>query len=321
MKLGEFYKEIVNIGIDADPRGKKEIKRILGEQKKKYDSLSKRDKEFFDKDALWNPFSDSRIATGKLDTQIKKIIVGIDIDTSELLLVDNINKSGEKIDLVMSHHPLGQALACFYEVMDLQVDVFNQKGVSLGTAEKLLMNRKSQVARSVSAANCSKAQDAARLLGINLMNAHTPADNLAYKCLEDLFNKKKPANLKNIIDLLLELPEYRDAALKGNPPQIINGNPNSRVKNIHYEFTGGTEGPKEIYKSLSAAGIDTIVAMHLSEQHFKAAQEAHLNVVMAGHIASDNVGLNSLLDKLQKKFSFEVLCCSGFVRAKTSKRK
>jgi putative NIF3 family GTP cyclohydrolase 1 type 2 len=314
MKLEEFYKEIIRIGIDADPRCRKDINRLLKEQEDKYAGLNKRDKDFFDKDNLWNPFADSRIVSGSPAAKIKKVLVGIDIDTAELLLAYNLNKEGAKIDLVMSHHPLGGSLVSFYEVMDLQIDLFNQKGVSISTAEKLLAERKSQVARRVSAANFSKTQDAAKLLGLNLMNAHTPADNLAYRCLEDRFKKKKPRVLKDILDSLLEIPEYRHSAVSGNPPQIIHGSPDSRVQNIHYEFTGGTEGPKEIYQSLSAAGVDTIVAMHLSEEHFKAAKQAHINVVMAGHIASDNVGLNRLLDRLEKKFSFEVMCCSGFVR-------
>lgn len=319
MKLSELHKEIVKIGISADPRSKKEINRKLKKNDEKYRKLNKEDKELFDRETLWNPFSDSRIAYGNPNEKIKKIMVGIDIDTAELLLADTLNKKGANIDLVLAHHPTGEALSSFYEVMDLQSDIFNQKGISMGAAEQLLYARKAEISRKVSAANFSKAQDAAKLLGLSFMNAHTPADNLAYRTLESEVKNKRPVTLQALIDTLMGIPEYRDSASRGCPPQILHGTPGARVKNIHYEFTGGTEGPIEIYKRLSQSGVDTIVAMHLSERHFQAAKEAHLNIVMAGHISSDTVGLNALLDKLQKKFTFEVVECSGFRRIKRKK--
>ena len=54
--------------------------------------------------------------------------------------------------------------------------------------------------------------------------------------------------------------------------------------------------------------------MHLSEEHFKKAKEERMNVIIAGHIASDNVGLNILLDSLEKKGKLKILTCSGFRR-------
>ena len=79
-------------------------------------------------------------------------------------------------------------------------------------------------------------------------------------------------------------------------------------------MTGGTEGPKRIFPRLSQAGVGTIVAMHLSEEHFKHAKTELINVVIAGHIASDTLGLNLLLDKLMKKENMRIIPCSGFVR-------
>ncbi|MFC1599230.1 Nif3-like dinuclear metal center hexameric protein [Candidatus Omnitrophota bacterium] len=225
-----------------------------------------------------------------------------------------LNKRGESIDLVLSHHPVGRAYATFYEVMDLQIDVLNKQGISLAMAEKMLLSRKSEVERRVSAVNTAQVKDAAELLKLNLMCAHTPADNLAYKFLEQAFAKSKPRTLGEIIDALLKVSEYKEYAREGCPPRIISGSRDSRVKRLHYEFTGGTQGPKHIYEKLSNAGVDTIIAMHLSEEHFQLAKKANLNIVLAGHIASDNLGINSLIDNLQKKFKFKVLSCSGFRR-------
>ena len=81
-------------------------------------------------------------------------------------------------------------------------------------------------------------------------------------------------------------------------------------------MTGGTEGPKKIYPRLSQAGVGTIVGMHMSEDHFRYAKDEHINVVIAGHIASDTLGMNLLLDEIEKAGRLNIISCSGFVRIK-----
>jgi putative NIF3 family GTP cyclohydrolase 1 type 2 len=56
--------------------------------------------------------------------------------------------------------------------------------------------------------------------------------------------------------------------------------------------------------------------MHLSENHYEKIKAEHINVVNAGHMASDNLGMNLLLDKLEKKADIEIIPCSGFRRVK-----
>ena len=56
--------------------------------------------------------------------------------------------------------------------------------------------------------------------------------------------------------------------------------------------------------------------MHLSEEHFKHAKGEHINVIIAGHIASDALGLNLLLDSVEAREKLRIIPCSGFVRIK-----
>jgi putative NIF3 family GTP cyclohydrolase 1 type 2 len=79
-------------------------------------------------------------------------------------------------------------------------------------------------------------------------------------------------------------------------------------------MTGGTEGSKQAFKSLAGKGVRTLVSMHLSEEHFRKVKESDLNVVVTGHISSDTLGLNLLLDGIEKKERLEVVNCSGFRR-------
>ncbi len=314
MKLKNLYQEVIKKGIEADIRSRKEIEALLKENKQKLEKLGKQEKDFFDKDSLFNPFADTRILCGDVQKNIKSMIVGVDVDVAELVLVDRLKQRGEKIDLVVSHHPQGRAYANFYEVMDLQIDVFAKEGIALSVCEKLLEERKNQVARRVSSANHSRSVDAARLLNINFLCMHTPCDNLAYWHLRKIMDKSKPQTLGKIIDILQAIPEYSDAVKNNNPPQIVVGNKKSRCKKIHLEFTGGTEGPKDIYKELAACGVDTIIAMHQSEEHFKKCKESNINVIFASHIASDNVGINIMLDYLESKEKFKIYEFSGFRR-------
>ena len=86
------------------------------------------------------------------------------------------------------------------------------------------------------------------------------------------------------------------------------------------ELTGGTEGAKDIYQAMANAGIGTVISMHQSEEHREEAQKAHVNVVIAGHLSSDSLGMNLFLDELEKK-GVEVVACSGLIRVSRAKKR
>jgi len=83
------------------------------------------------------------------------------------------------------------------------------------------------------------------------------------------------------------------------------------------DMTGGTEGPTDALNRLSAAGVDTLVGMHYGEEHRKRAEELHMNLIIAGHISSDTLGMNLILDRIESR-GVEVLCTSGIVRVHRS---
>ncbi|HNY36291.1 MAG TPA: NGG1p interacting factor NIF3 [Candidatus Pacearchaeota archaeon] len=312
MKIQEIFDLAIQMGIDSDFRGKEGVVKVLNRKKKKYEALSPEAKEEFDQEALTNPYLDTRIYNIAEDKEIKKILVGIDIDTSELLLAKQLGD----IDLVMGHHPIGRGLANLADIMEMQADVYNHYGVPINVAEGLNSPRISEVARGVSGSNHQKSVDAARILGINFMNVHTPADNLVARFLNNLVEKEKPERVEDLIDLLKEVPEYKEAIKIGVGPKAITGKPDSRCGKIAVtEITGGTEGSPKLFEKMSQAGIGTTLAMHASEEHRKEAENACINVVIAGHISSDSLGMNLFLDELEKK-GIEIVCSSGLTRFK-----
>ncbi|MCQ9208098.1 MAG: NGG1p interacting factor NIF3 [Omnitrophica bacterium] len=316
MTLRDIYEFMVKEGINADPRGKEAVKKSQARIKKVYQQLSKKQKLDFDQERLANPYSDTRILFGRPDQKVKTILMGIDIEAGELLLADRLNQKGEKIDLVISHHPEGKALAGLAEVMDIHSGILKNLGVSISVAESLMAERIAEVRRKVMPANHSRAVDIARHLKLAFMCCHTPADNHVATYLQKLLDKKKPDTLEDILGILKDIPEYRQAAQEKAGPRIIVGTTKRQVGKIFVDMTGGTEGSKDIFRKLSQAGIGTILAMHLSEEHFRKVSAEHINVIIAGHIGSDSLGLNLLLDKLEKKQKLNIIECSGFKRIK-----
>ena len=311
MKLKEIYNLAINKGIEADFRGKNGVEKFLQRKRKKYEKLTEKEKEVFDKDTLENPYSDSRILNIGQDKDIKKILIGVDVDPAEILLAKEIGG----VDLIISHHPLGKGLVGLSDVMDLQCDVLNQYGVPINIAEGLMKERIDEVARGINAKNHQRTVDAARILKLNLMCLHTPCDNLAAKFLKDQIEKKDNLiRLEDLLGFLKEIPEYKEAAKIGAGPKIFVGSPERRCGKIAItEITGGTEGSPRLYEKMAQVGIGTIIGMHISEEHKKEAEAANINVVIAGHISSDSLGVNLFLDELEKQ-GIQIVPCSGLIR-------
>ena len=117
-----------------------------------------------------------------------------------------------------------------------------------------------------------------------------------------------------MIDLLLEIPEYRASAGLGVKPVVVAGAGKNRAGRVLVDMTGGTEGSKEVFEKLARTEVGTVVWMHLSEEHIKEAEKHHIDAVIAGHIASDNLGINLLLDAVEKHGPLEIVGTSGFKR-------
>jgi len=311
MTTKQIFELAIQIGIKNDFRPKKLIDEHLKQAKKAFERLDKAKQKLFDNERLSNPYSDSRIHIDNGKKTIKKAMVGIDITSGEIVIAKQLG-----IDLVIAHHPAGNALQGLDDVMHLQADVLEMYGVPINLAEGLLRKRISEVARGVHASNSYVSVDAARNLGVDYMNIHTPADNSVATFFKNLVEEKKPRYVSELVDLIYTIPEYQEAVRRGSSPTIYSGSPENRTGRIAIaEMTGGTEGAPELYEKMANSGIGTVVAMHLSEKHREHAEKAHVNVVVAPHIASDSLGMNLILDAVEKK-GVEIVSAGGFIRVK-----
>jgi hypothetical protein len=313
VKIREVYELAVKMGIEKDPRGKKEIDRILKQSKEKYERMPEKEKMFFDLESLKNPFSDTRILVGDPAVEVRTALAGIDMEIGEVLLADRLREKGKPVDLIISHHPEGMALAALSEVMALQADVWYQHGVPINIGDALISKRMKEVQKAFLPQNHNRAIDVARLLDIPFLSIHTPADNQVNAYLSDLFKRKPPYLVSDVIDTLREIPEYRASAMSKTGPIIVLGSAENRAGKVMVDMTGGTEGPLQVMEKLAQAGVGTLVSMHYTEKHLEEAEKYSINVIIAGHIVSDSLGLNLILDELEKR-GVEIIPVSGLVR-------
>ncbi len=151
-----------------------------------------------------------------------------------------------------------------------------------------------------------------------LVNLHTVWDNVSDKFMTAYLKKRKFDTVGEIVDYMMELPEYEEAMRGKNGPEIVSGSEKSRAGKVAIFFTGGTNPSKDIYAELAKAGVGTLVDMHVTEDGLKELKKLHVNVINAGHMASDSIGANIFLDEIEKR-GVEIIAGSGLIRVKRKK--
>ena len=219
------------------------------------------------------------------------------------------------IDLVITHHPNGYGFVNFYDVIEMQAEKNALHNVPINVSEALTNKRLNEVSRSVYGANHYRDVETAKLLKLNYMCMHTVADNFVESFLTEKMKLEKPNTLSDIIDILYTIEEYKISAKRYNPPKIFNGSNKSKVGNIIVDMTGGASFDSAMIDALSKAGISTIIVMNISDRLLDECKKHYINVVCAGHMSSDSLGLNLLFKAIKEKTKedFEILPASGYI--------
>lgn len=302
MRLKDIYQVAVQCGMEKDPRGTDRVSRLLQAEKERFEDLSGEEKNEYERERLLSVYHDTRVLYGDMETQVKNVLAGIDVETEEILLADRLRSKGAGIDLIIAHHPEGRALANLHLVMHSQEGLLEKHGVPINVAEGVMASRIAEVHRGLMPGNHNRAVDTAGILDMPFMCVHSAADNHAATCIQKLMDEKKPETLGAIIKLLKALPEYRDAAVNSAVvPTVVVGSKKNRAGKVLVMMAGGTSGSEQIYEKLALAGVGTVLVMHIPENNRKEAEKHHVNVIVAGHMASDSLGMNLFLDELEKR--------------------
>jgi len=238
---------------------------------------------------------------------IRKVIFGVDMSTPELLIAQQL-----RVDLVISHHPQGDTSTVdFHKVMERQVDCMVKAGIPINKAQKALKEAKGKIERASHAANYDRTVSAARLLGIPFMNIHMPADIITENFVQahlDRHVTDPRATLGAVVENLKKIPEYSNAVAG---PVIRVGSESDYAGKIVVLMAGGTNGGEQVFKAYFEAGVGTIVCMHVPDEVRKAVIDQNIgNIIVAGHMASDSIGINIIIRELEKR-GLSVIRMSG----------
>ena len=227
---------------------------------------------------------------------IKSVLIGIDIGVVELLLARQMG-----VDAVIVHHPAGDsAILNFHKVLwkhkDLLIKYGVPEDVAHKTVEPLVYNYMVENHRE----NYDHTTSVARLLDIPFMNIHNPCDEMGRRLMEKKLEESldKNAALQDVKDCLNELEEFKTAL---TDIEIRIGNPDNKAGKIAVVHGAGTNGGCDIAKTYFDYGINTVIYIHIKASELeKLKAKPSGNLIITGHIASDALGINPFIHKLEE---------------------
>ena len=99
-------------------------------------------------------------------------------------------------------------------------------------------------------------------------------------------------------------------------PELWLGEAKNLVGRWVVQMAAATNGGAPVYHTYYEHGINTILAMHIDERDLRELeqlQRPQANLVITGHIPSDSIGMNRVIDALERQ-DLEVIAGSGVIR-------
>lgn len=316
MTLRELYEASIRLGMALDVRGEAALRQQLENVRREYEALPNWQQPYFDLERLHNPFGDVRIVHGPEDVELDTVLLGINIGVPELLLADRLRANGTRIDAVIAHHThgIGVAPSLVHDFMPVAIEFLAQEGVPRADAERCINGYIEEKWRDVEDFH-RIGPDTAQLLGFPLACIHTPADYYIGEGVRPVMAAARPKTVEDVVRALLTLPEVQSAARIGAGPRIMSGDGTWPVERMLLKFGGGYILPPDAYTLLGKAGVNTVVQIGCTPAHARAAQEANVAIVRVPHAACDNIGINLLLDDVERLHGpLHVIPCNYFER-------
>ena len=247
-----------------------------------------------------------------LDGEVRRVYVGIDIDVGELFLARTLG-----VDGVIAHHPIGsRARLGLPTVIERHEAQMRAEGIPAGVAHDMMLARKGPVAHALHTTNYDRVVDAARQLHIPLMNIHLAADIVGRQFFIDFVGPVvdgQATSVGSLIDELKTVPEVEASLVQ---PELWLGEAENPVGRWVVQMAAGTNGGAPVYRTYYEHGINTILAMHIDDRDLRELEQLQLpkaNLVITGHMPSDSIGMNRVIDALERR-GLEVIAGSGVIR-------
>jgi hypothetical protein len=238
--------------------------------------------------------------------------LGIDIEREDLLFAKN-----KSFDLVLAHHPINWA--DFVKVMDRHETLMIDAGVPKERAKQSNRENKAfwedlldplqaeQLVRDL----CALAEE----LDLGLMNIHLPCDEVGRRILQEHADELAPSDkVSTLIERYASLPEIQ-AAREG--VTLVCGSTEAELGKTVVIHGAGVNGGYPVANALFETGVGTVIYIHLlsKEQEARLRDESKGNLILTGHYGSDSLGINPLVDELERR-GVEVECRNRMVRIK-----
>lgn len=240
---------------------------------------------------------------------IKNILYGIDIGVAELLYAKE-----HGFDRVIAHHPVG--LVNHFEVFQKHLEQLVSKGVPKEKAQKVINKKILGFKFGSHARNYDAVPSFARLIGIPFLNIHCPSDELGRRLIsasiQELVEKKGNPLLHEVKTHLEDsFIEFREAQTK---IEIAKGEENNPLGNWIFSHGALTNGGFDVADCYYQYKVDTVIYIHIvPAELFQILKLEHGQLLITGHLASDSIGINPLLDKLEEK-GIQVTAVGGLIR-------
>lgn len=241
---------------------------------------------------------------------VRRVLFGVDIEVGEILYARDAG-----YDAVIAHHPAGdRARLDFERVVYRQVDQMMAEGIPREVAEAAVEERLGPLRRGVHMANLDRVVGTARLIGLPFCNIHLACDLIGRAAIVDLLRRHDGAGatVTEALGWFSELPEM-EAAM--TCPEAWVGDPAAPLGRWTVAMAGGTNGGYPVFREYWRHGVDTIFAMHCAEddlRRLRAEAGPGRNLVVTGHMATDSIGINRVIDGLEAQ-GVEVTRTSGIV--------
>jgi len=261
-------------------------------------------------------YSDCAIISGREDREVDTVYVAVDVGVAELLLVDELNRRGKKIEGIIMHHPTGQAGYNLTGVVEIQKYNWKRYGMDQKAVDKIYKKMVVEEDIELRARNFLAVENAANFLDIPVICMHTAIDNIVQDFFENIFKENNFDTVKDVYNEIASLYEVHRASEYGDGPYII-GDRKARPGNIMVDMTGGMDPDSKIFHYLKEAGVNTLIAMHYGRDNIKAITGSKINAVISGHMASDSIGINRYCDMLEDK-GLDIVAGAGLYRHRRS---
>ncbi|WP_435063816.1 hypothetical protein [Halobaculum sp. EA56] len=230
---------------------------------------------------------------------VETALVGIDLESAEIKLAHDLG-----YDLALAHHPTGMSARLdFPEVLDTQVEFMTDHGVPREVAEDAVSDLRSRMDHGAHSDNYRHDPSVAELLDQPYLNTHLAPDEYGRRVFREVADgMADDATAGDFVDALGGIPEL---AAADTEVRLRVGDRGNDLGEVAVHHAAGTNGGASVARAYFEHGVDTVLYIHVGAGDTADLREEFgdegKNLVVTGHVASDAIGMNALVDALEER--------------------